>query len=309
MLPIDSKRKSLDGATLCSTNDSAKVEATKDCQTDERKRNPRREDNDSSLTGDVADLRRGLLVHEEPERRRRRLREREKDDKAEGGILALLFCFAGAIISRGVISISPARSFDSCASPGDSPGVGRTIVLGNTNVLPTPSADPPAGPPLESNPRPLLFLLDRFHRNARPATIAAASGSPTPRPTPSPTVGDAPPPPPSLPIPPPIPPALPVAALPSAVWADTSTIEVNSAVGVDDAAAVVVSGVVFAQVYSSFRSLPSVQEFCTESVMLACWSAGQSVMQHSKSLSREEPAQAHFVLHESVMSTRNCEKQ
>ncbi|KAE9578752.1 hypothetical protein CGMCC3_g5073 [Colletotrichum fructicola] len=100
MLPIDSKRKSLDGATLCSTNDSAKGEATKDCQTDERKRNPRREDNgdeDSSLTGDVADLRRGLLVHEEPERRRRRLREREKDDKAEGGILALLFCFAGAM--------------------------------------------------------------------------------------------------------------------------------------------------------------------------------------------------------------------
>lgn len=47
-------------------------------------------DEDSSLTGDVADLRRGLLVHEEPERRRRRLREREKDDKAEGGILALV---------------------------------------------------------------------------------------------------------------------------------------------------------------------------------------------------------------------------
>lgn len=29
-------------------------------------------------------------MHEEPERRRRRLREREKDDKAEGGILALV---------------------------------------------------------------------------------------------------------------------------------------------------------------------------------------------------------------------------
>ncbi|KAJ0380732.1 hypothetical protein COL26b_001020 [Colletotrichum chrysophilum] len=212
-------------------------------------------------------------------------------------------------MSRITQHLERPRSFDSCASPGGSPGVGRTIVLGNTNVLPTPSADPPAGPPLESNPRPLLLLLDRFHRNASPATIAAASGSPTPRPTPSPTVGDAPPPPPSLPIPPPIPPALPVAELPSAVWADTSTIEVNSAVGVDDAAAVVVSGVVFAQVYSSFRSLPSVQEFCTESVILACWSAGQSFMQHSKSLSREEPAQAHFVLHESVMYTRNCEKQ
>ncbi|EQB46719.1 hypothetical protein CGLO_14219 [Colletotrichum gloeosporioides Cg-14] len=265
MFANDSKHeKALDGATLCS--DSVKDEVTKDCQNDERKPNPRRKDNDSLLTEDVADLRRGLLVQEEPERRRRRLREREKDDKAEGGILALLFCFAGAM---GVISISPASSFDSCTSPGGSPGVGRTIVLGNTNVLPTPSVDPPAGPPLESNPR-LLLLVDRFHRNARPATIAAASGSPTPRPTPSPTVGDAPPPPPSLPIPPPIPPALPVAALPSAVWADTSTIEVNSAVGVDDVAAVVVSGVAFAQVYSSFKSLPSVQEFCTESVTLAC---------------------------------------
>lgn len=29
-------------------------------------------------------------MREEPERRRRRLREREKDDKAEGGILALV---------------------------------------------------------------------------------------------------------------------------------------------------------------------------------------------------------------------------
>lgn len=48
MLPNDSKRKSLDGATLCSTNDSVKDEVTKDCQTDERKRNPRREDNGTS---------------------------------------------------------------------------------------------------------------------------------------------------------------------------------------------------------------------------------------------------------------------
>ncbi|KAH0434698.1 hypothetical protein CcaCcLH18_05138 [Colletotrichum camelliae] len=92
MFPNDFKHdKSLDGATLCSTDDSVRGEATKDCQNDEHKRNPRREDDkNSSLTGDVADLRQGLLVHEEPERRRRRLREREKDEKVEGGILALV---------------------------------------------------------------------------------------------------------------------------------------------------------------------------------------------------------------------------